>query len=48
MSAQPPILVVDDEARYVQLISMNLRASGFRTVSASDGAEPRGSRMMHS
>ena len=34
----PPILVVDDEARYVQLISMNLRASGYRTVSASDGA----------
>jgi DNA-binding response OmpR family regulator len=38
VSAVPPILVVDDEPRYVQLISMNLRASGYRTVSASDGA----------
>jgi DNA-binding response OmpR family regulator len=35
---QPPILVVDDEARYVQLITVNLRASGYRVVSASDGA----------
>jgi len=32
-----PILVVDDEMRYVQLITINLRASGFRVVSASDG-----------
>jgi DNA-binding response OmpR family regulator len=31
------ILVVDDEPRYVQLITLNLRASGYRVVSASDG-----------
>jgi DNA-binding response OmpR family regulator len=37
VSADAPILVVDDEPRYIQLISMNLRASGYRTVSASDG-----------
>jgi DNA-binding response OmpR family regulator len=35
--SEPPILVVDDEARYVQLITLNLRASGYRVVSASDG-----------
>jgi DNA-binding response OmpR family regulator len=32
------ILVVDDEARYVQLITLNLRASGYKVISASDGA----------
>jgi DNA-binding response OmpR family regulator len=32
-----PILVVDDEPRYLQLITLNLRASGYRVVSASDG-----------
>jgi two-component system KDP operon response regulator KdpE len=31
------ILVVDDEARYVQLITLNLRASGFKVISASNG-----------
>ena len=31
------ILVVDDEARYIQLITLNLRASGFRVVTASSG-----------
>ena len=31
------VLVVDDESRYVQLITLNLRASGFRVVSASNG-----------
>jgi two-component system KDP operon response regulator KdpE len=31
------VLVVDDEARYVQLITLNLRASGFRVITASSG-----------
>jgi len=31
------ILVVDDEARYVQLITLNLRASGYRVITASNG-----------
>jgi len=34
----PLILIVDDEPRYVQLITMNLRASGYQTISASDGS----------
>ena len=31
------VLVVDDEPRYVQLITLNLRASGYRVITASDG-----------
>ena len=31
------ILVVDDEPRYVRWISVNLRASGYRVLTASDG-----------
>src|SRR5438128_9663996 len=37
MTTQPPILVVDDEPRYLQLIAVNLRASGYQVVTASDG-----------
>ena len=36
-SRAPQILVVDDEPRYVQLITINLRASGYRVITASDG-----------
>ena len=31
------ILVVDDEPRMVQLISMNLKLEGFQVISAADG-----------
>jgi two-component system KDP operon response regulator KdpE len=31
------ILVVDDEPRMVQLISLNLKMEGFTVISASDG-----------
>jgi DNA-binding response OmpR family regulator len=37
MAVEAPILVVDDEPRYLQLIAVNLRASGFPIVTASDG-----------
>src|SRR5215467_13740831 len=37
----PPstILVVDDEPRYVQWITLNLRGSGYAVLEANDGAE---------
>lgn len=37
MTPAPAILVVDDEPRYLQLITLNLRASGFSVVGASSG-----------
>lgn len=37
MTDRPSILAVDDEPRYLQLIALNLHASGFRAVTASDG-----------
>ncbi|TAK20457.1 MAG: response regulator transcription factor [Chloroflexota bacterium] len=37
MKDRPLVLIVDDENRYLQLIAMNLHASGYRTVRASDG-----------
>lgn len=33
------ILVVDDEARYVRLIRVNLEASGYEVITAEDGSE---------
>ncbi len=39
MPAKKTILVVDDEPRVVQLISMNLELEGFRVVTAPDGYE---------
>ena len=35
---QQTILVVDDEARYVRWISLNLEGAGYRVLSAGDGA----------
>jgi DNA-binding response OmpR family regulator len=37
MTTDKTILVVDDEPRVVQFVSMNLDLEGFRVVSASDG-----------
>jgi len=37
MATQKTILVVDDEPRMVQFITMNLELEGFRVISASDG-----------
>ena len=38
MSSRPThILVVDDEPRYVRLITLSPRASGYRVITASDG-----------
>jgi two-component system KDP operon response regulator KdpE len=37
MSSSKTILVVDDEQRMVQFITMNLELEGFRVISASDG-----------
>lgn len=39
MTTQKTILVVDDEHRMVQFISMNLDLEGFRVVSATNGYE---------
>ncbi|RLC61082.1 MAG: DNA-binding response regulator [Chloroflexi bacterium] len=39
MAVDKTILVVDDEPRVVQFITMNLELEGFRVVSASDGHE---------
>ena len=36
--SQHTILVVDDEARYVRWISLNLAGAGYRVLSAGDGA----------
>ncbi len=37
MSVQPVVLVVDDEPRYVRLITINLESSGYSVVAARDG-----------
>jgi two-component system KDP operon response regulator KdpE len=37
MNSSKTILVVDDEQRMVQFITMNLELEGFRVISASDG-----------
>lgn len=37
MASDKTILVVDDESRMIQFITMNLELEGFRVVSASDG-----------
>lgn len=39
MPSRPIILVVDDEPRIVKLLTLILRAAGFRTVAAADGDE---------
>jgi len=39
MATGKTILVVDDEPRMVQFITMNLELEGFRVISASDGYE---------
>ena len=39
MSARSYILVVEDEPRYQRLICTNLKAKGYRTVSAENGSE---------
>jgi len=39
MATNKTILVVDDEARMVQFISMNLDLEGFRVISATNGYE---------
>ena len=39
MATNKTILVVDDEPRMVQFISMNLDLEGFRVVSATNGYE---------
>ncbi|MHB8522766.1 MAG: response regulator [Limisphaerales bacterium] len=36
---KPKILVIDDEPDAVELIEFNLKAAGYRTASAADGAE---------
>ncbi|HEV7215575.1 MAG TPA: response regulator, partial [Chloroflexota bacterium] len=35
--ARQRVLIVDDEPRYVRLISVNLNASGYDTLAARDG-----------
>lgn len=35
--ARPRVLIVDDEPRYVRLISVNLHASGYESLAARDG-----------
>jgi CheY-like chemotaxis protein len=39
MTAEPLVMVVDDEAGILQLVKLELAAHGFRTVTASDGEE---------
>jgi DNA-binding response OmpR family regulator len=39
MSAKPKILVVDDEPDALELVSFNLRASGYTVATAADGDE---------
>ena len=39
MSTQPLVLVADDEPRITKLVSMALRAEGFRVVTAAGGEE---------
>ena len=39
MSAQPLVLVADDEQRITKLVSMALTDEGFRVVTASGGEE---------
>jgi len=39
MATNKTILVVDDEVRVIQFITMNLESEGFRVVSASNGYE---------
>ncbi len=47
MRVMPKILVVDDEADAVELISFNLKAAGFEVVAAADGAEALKSARLH-
>ncbi|MEO9256659.1 MAG: response regulator, partial [Tepidiformaceae bacterium] len=39
MSAEPLLLVVDDEAGILRLIKLELSAQGFRVITASSGEE---------
>lgn len=47
MSTAPTILVVDDEAHIVHVVSLKLRNAGYEVLTAADGEEALGIAQQH-